>query len=399
MKKFARIAAVCGLLLLFGCREAPAVEIAEATAVPSQTPVVVATETAVPTNTAVPTETPTETATATESPTPTTTPTATNTPAPTEIPPTETPTAVPTAAHTATTSAAAPPPAPVSAPPPAPAPAGPNLLGNPGFEFGGDLWLSHGGNILSFHTADSQPGFVHSGQRSVKGAFQIWQRVPNNITPGTTYRVGGWFKIWSSIQEDRSVSVNPADISGRICLNTNGDDPSSTATNICSGWARPIDVWQYISVDGVATNNAMTVILQVNINNNTGAIHIEPLWDDIYLGLAPSAATATPAPPSVVQPVRPNPIAFGDTALRDSMLGVRSAIEQAGGLLDRLYAGEPGRCSEYQGYYDNVIRSATYNGVANDWAGIYNAYIFSVDNFLATCWPGSSAPTISTLWG
>ena len=66
------------------------------------------------------------------------------------------------------------------------------------------------------------------------------------------------------------------------------------------------------------------------------------------------------------------------------MNGVRSAIEQAGGLLDRLYNGEPGRCEEYQGYYDDAIRSATYSGVPEDWAGVYNDYIFAVENFLAT---------------
>jgi hypothetical protein len=66
------------------------------------------------------------------------------------------------------------------------------------------------------------------------------------------------------------------------------------------------------------------------------------------------------------------------------MNGARSIIEQAGGLLDRLYNGEPGRCEEYQGYYDDGIRTATYSGVPDDWAGIYNDYIFAVENFLAT---------------
>jgi hypothetical protein len=66
------------------------------------------------------------------------------------------------------------------------------------------------------------------------------------------------------------------------------------------------------------------------------------------------------------------------------MNSVRSAIEQAGGLLDRLFNGESQTCQEYQGYYDDVIRSATYSGVPEDWAGIYNDYIFAVENFLAT---------------
>ena len=66
------------------------------------------------------------------------------------------------------------------------------------------------------------------------------------------------------------------------------------------------------------------------------------------------------------------------------MNSVRSIIEQAGGLLDRLVNGENQTCTEYQGYYDDAIRSATYSGVADDWAGIYNDYIFAVENFLAS---------------
>ncbi|MCB8926675.1 MAG: hypothetical protein H6652_13730 [Ardenticatenaceae bacterium] len=387
--KLTRIIAFCFLVVLFGCQEAPAAEVAEAT----PAAVEAATETAVPpTNTAEPTEAPTETAVPTETNTPTLEPTATNTATPTE-PPTETSTSEPTATNTVAATATAveapatattAPPAPVSAPPPAPAPSGPNLLANPGFENGFEFWEAPGGTAsYSLHTADSQPNFVHSGQRSLKGGSRVWQRVSHDITPGMTYRAGGWYKVWSSTQEDRNVSVDPADLRGRICLNTFGDDALDLPTTICSGWVRPLDVWQFISVDAVATNDRVTVILQVVFfNNDNGAIHIESMWDDITLGTAPASATATPPP--APQPVRPNPIAFSSTALRDSMTSVRWTIEQAGGLLDRLYNGESGSCEEYQGYYDDGIRSAIYSGVPDDWAGIYNDYIFAVENFLAT---------------
>lgn len=381
MKNVYRIFILCCLLLLIGCQEESAAEVADTTAVVTE----VATDTAVPpTNTAEPTATATETETAvpteTETPTDTPEPTATNTATPTEEPSTETPTSAPTAVPATATTA----PPPAAAPPPAPAPAGPNLLSNPGFEVGYQPWESPNGNtIFSFHTADSQPNFIHSGQRSLKGSGRVWQRVSNNITAGTTYRAGGWFKVWSSTQEDRNVSVNPADIRGRICLNTFGDDAIDLPTTICSDWVRPLDVWQFISVDAVATNDRVTVILQVALfNNDNGAIHIESLWDDLTLGTAPTAATATPPPAD--GPVRPNPVGFEATALRDSMNGVRSAIEQAGGLLDRLYNGDSQTCQEYQGYYDDAVRSATYSGVPEDWAGIYNDYIFAVENFLAT---------------
>lgn len=387
MKKVPHILALCCLFLFIGCQEEPAAEVAEATAVVSEA----VTETAVPpTNTAeptdAPTEVPTETAVPTETKSPTPEPTATNTATPTEEPPTETPTSAPTATNTVmatavpATSPTAPPP--VAAPPPAPAPSGPNLLVNPSFEFGSTGWEQPNGSTnFSFHTSDSQPQFIHSGQQAYHGLGRAWQKV-SGVNPGTTYRAGGWLKIWSSTQDDRNVSVNPADILGRVCLNTNGDDEMSLPTTICSSWAGPYDVWQFISVDGVATNDRVTVILQVVLNNRNDAVHIDAIWDDITLGTAPSDATATPPPPAA--PVRPNPIAFNATALRDSMNSARSIIEQAGGLLDRLYNGEPGRCAEYQGYYDDAIRSATYSGVPDDWAGIYNDYIFAVENFIST---------------
>lgn len=378
MKKISlRFIVVIGIIfLLISCQEPPAAEVAEATAVSDPDP----TETAVPpTNTAIPTDTATAVPTATETNTSTPEPTVTNTATPTNTPteeptatntPTSTPTAVPATATTA-------PPAPVSAPPPAPAPAGPNLLANPGFEIAGAGWTN-----FSYHTVDSQPNFVRSGQRSLQWGG-VWQRVTTNIEAGTTYRAGGWFKVWSSTGEDRTVSENPADIRGRICLNTFGDDDITLPTTICSGWVRPLDVWQFISVDAVATNDRVTVILQVALfNNDNNAIHTSTMWDDIELGLAPTAATATPLP--APEPVRPNPVAFSPTALRDSMTNIRWTIEQAGGLLDRLFNGENQTCAEYQGYYDDAIRSAIYSGVPEDWAGIYNDYIFAVENFLAT---------------
>lgn len=378
MKKVVYLALFTCLFWLAGCADRSAEEVAQATAVvpeaateiPTEVPTEPATATTAPTNTTAPT------ATATTAPTDTPEPTATNTAAPT-VAPTETPTTAPTATAVPATATTAPP-APVAAPPPAPAPSGPNLLANPGFEVAATGWTN-----FSYHTADSQPNFVRSGQRSLQGGGKVWQRVTTNIEAGTTYRAGGWFKVWSSTGEDRTVSVNPSDIRGRICLNTFGDDALELPTTICSGWVRPLDVWQYISIDAVATNDRVTVILQVALfNNDNNAIHTSTMWDDISLGLAPISATATPPP--AAEPVRPNPVAFNPTALRDSMNSVRSTIEQEGGLLDRLYNGQGGTCAEFQGYYDDAIRSATYSGVPEDWAGIYNDYIFAVEHFLAT---------------
>lgn len=396
MKNVYRIFILCCLLLLIGCQEKPAAEVADTTAVITE----VATDTAVPsTNTAeptdVPTEIPMETAVPTETATPTDTPepTATQSPTPTEEPSTETPTSAPTVTNTvmatavpATATQALPP---AAAPPPAPAPAGPNLLNNPGFEQGGTSWeVQNSSAQPTIYLAADKPQFVHSGQQSgVNVNFQrtsFFQRVSGEIiVPGTTYRAGVWVKIWSSSGEDRAVSDNPGDVGAQVCINVTGESDRWLDTSYCSGIVRPIDTWQFISVDGVAQTDRISILLVAGYTGPNYPTHNEVMWDDATMGTAPTAATATPNPVSS-QPVRPNPIGFEATALRDSMNGVRSAIEQSGGLLDRFYNGESQTCQEYQGYYNDVIRSATYSGVPEDWVGIYNDYIFAVENFLAT---------------
>ncbi|MCP4420925.1 MAG: hypothetical protein GY805_30310 [Chloroflexi bacterium] len=389
MKNATRIFAICCLLLLIGCQQDSVAEVVVETAVVSEvikeTAVATATKspTTEPTATIDPTETPTETAvptmtqTPTASPTPTEEPTATNT-ATATLEPTET--AVPATA----TTAALPP------PPPAPAPSGANLLNDPSFELGSASWGIKNAreSVYNFYTAADNPQFVHSGQLA---AFKhrthqttYYQRISSNITPGTTYRAGVWVKIWSSSGEDRTVSENPGDFGAQVCINTTGETDPNLENSICSGIVRPLDSWQFISIDAIAETDRIAILLVSGSYGPNAPAHNEAIWDDATLGLAPSAATPTPVAAGPTQPVRPQPVGFEATALRDSMNSVRSSIEQAGGLLDRLYNGEPGQCTEYQGYYDDAIRSATYSGVAEDWAGIYNEYIFAVENFLAT---------------
>ncbi len=386
MKIAPRIIALCCLLLfVISCQEQPTAEVAEATADVTE----VATETAVPpTNTAEPTATTAPTETATETATPE--PTATSTATPTEVPPTETPTSAPTATHTAVPATATTAPPPPAAPPPAPAPAGPNLLSNPGFELDGASWevFKPGQPSAYFqtYTAADNPQFVHSGQKALTDLITsrtiYSQRIENNVVPGTTYRAGVWVKIWSSSEEDRTVSVNPGEVGAQVCINGAGEGDPHLESSHCSAIVRPLDVWQFISVDGVAATDRLTIMLVSFYTGQNRPIHNEAIWDDATLGTAPASATATPPPAS--DPVRPNPVAFSPTALRDSMNSVRSSIEQTGGLLDRLFNGESETCTEYQGYYDDVIRSATYSGVPEDWAGVYNDYIFAAENFLAT---------------
>lgn len=386
MRQFLYLVICSCVFLLVGCRQAPA-EVAQATAVPTAAP----SETAVPTGTPEPPATlaPTETATTAATETATASPAATQTSTPTAAPPTATPTVTVAATNTAVAAATQ---LPVAPPPPAPPPSAANLLSNPGFELGAAAWEVHnsGFPIQNFYTAAGNPQFVHSGQQA---AFQLgpavastfrniyFQRI-ENVSPGLTYRAAVWVKIWSSSGENRTLSENPGDFSARLCLNTMGEGDPLAASSVCTGFVRPLDSWQRLSVDGVAASDRLAILLVSEYTGPNRPTHNEAIWDDATVELAAAAATATPPPPAA--PARPQPVAFAPAALRDSMNGVRSAIEQAGGLLDRLYNGEPGQCAEYQGYYDDVIRSATYTAVPEDWAGIYNDYIFAVENFLAS---------------
>lgn len=373
---------------LTGCRTPPATPVAQATlpptavntntpqpptetatAVPSDTPA--PTETAVPTETASPTSTNTATATATN--------TATTTPTATAVPPTA------TSAPVQVVATVPPPPPPVVS---GPAPSGPNLLANPGFELAGANWVIREGASIPFrvHLVESKPHFVRSGNQSALFLGQrILHQAVSGVTPGTTYRAGVWVKIWSSSGSDYLVSENPGDFMARICLNIAGDDDPRLPTSVCSAGVRPLDVWQYISVDGVAQGERITVMLQSYFSGPNRPQNNEAIWDDAALGLAPTAATATPPPAG--PPTVPNPVPFSAQAMRSSMANARSMLEQMGGLLDRLYAGSRETCGDYQGYYRNLVQSARYDGVPGEWQGIYNEYVFAVENGRSTNQP------------
>lgn len=359
------------LLILFtlaGCGSPDPTPVALATIAPTET--AEATETAVPptntatlapteTETAVPTKTSTATATATKTPTPTKTPT--NTPEPTDTPkPTN------TAAPMPTNTAAPPPPAalPASGAPPA----GPNLLVNPGFEYGKEGWQN-----ASLNSVSDYPNFIHSGTSSANFANQLVQ----NLEPGKTYRAGVWLKIWSSSGEDRTISENPGDVVARICINVNGDTNPGLPTSICSSAFRPIDTWQYITVDAIPSGDRVVVMTHGFFTGDNKPYHNQAIWDDFEFGLSPIIATPI-VPPS--RPGPPAPVAFDAVAMRDSMNSARSNLEQMGGLLDRLVRGSHETCDEYSNFYRGLVASPRYDGIPGEWQGLYNEYIFAVEN-------------------
>jgi hypothetical protein len=99
--------------------------------------------------------------------------------------------------------------------------------------------------------------------------------------------------------------------------------------------------------------------------------------------------TPTPIPlapdvASLLSITRPGPVPFDANALHDAMLQARSDMEQMGGLLDRLVNSGSESCEPYIGWYYSLMISPVYDGVSDDWGGIYGEYIWAVEHVLDT---------------
>jgi hypothetical protein len=269
---------------------------------------------------------------------------------------------------------------PVSQPPPAAVILAGNLLTNPGFEAGGSGW--HNASV-TLYEAQNNPQFVHSGTNAAVAVsrtpyhYQYIQHV-YGVIPGQTYRAGVWVKIWSSTGENRMISENPGDYSARLCLNPLNETAPEKESNVCTGYVRPLDTWQYLTIDAVAVQDTMALILHSAPIGPNFPSHNEAIWDDASLTVSTVAATATPVPAG--PPVRPAPVSFDAVALRDSMSQVEWVLNQMGGLLDRLYNGSWESCQEYERYYGQLVTSPIYQTPPDQWNGVYNEYIFAVEN-------------------
>lgn len=264
--------------------------------------------------------------------------------------------------------------------------AGANLLTNPGFENGVEGWRFASLPLppASYSTSD-YPAFIHSGNYAASLYWGSFSQLITNLTPGTTYRFGIWFRHWSSPNEDRTSSYDPDPIYSLFCISYDGTDNVHTEVKICTSQLTSFDTWSYISIDAVATGPQMSVL--INLDSSTRTVknrHNEVVLDDAVFGIAPVSATPSPTPIPYTPPVRPAPIPFMPTTLRDSMIQLRYNIEQLGGVLDRLADGTLAICLEYTTYYRTIVESATYTDVSSDWQGIYNEYLYATENVINT---------------
>ncbi|MCS6846288.1 MAG: SH3 domain-containing protein [Anaerolineae bacterium] len=87
-----------------------------------------------------------------------------------------------------------------------------------------------------------------------------------NLPIGAPIRFTSWLQLWSSnLSEQAEIppkSIQDGNLKVRVCIDQDGGPRDMTDPNlVCSDWAQPYDRWQQISVDGVAMNSAVNVLI------------------------------------------------------------------------------------------------------------------------------------------
>jgi uncharacterized protein YgiM (DUF1202 family) len=133
---------------------------------------------------------------------------------------------------------------------------------------------------------------------------------------GAPIRFSSHLMLWSSNDNTLPAkSTNDGNLQVQLCIDQNGGPRDMTDPElVCSGWKQPYDKWEQISVDAVAKNNVVNVIIW-----STAAIPVE--HNDIYSdescfeilpsagatgvcrgqGLVPTAPGVTDLPPDYIK--------------------------------------------------------------------------------------------------
>ena len=115
-----------------------------------------------------------------------------------------------------------------------------------------------------------------------------------NVPIGSRLRFTSWLQLWSSNDNDPAIppkSSRDGNLQVRLCIDQDGgvrdmNDPEM----VCSDWAQPYDKWAQLSVDGIAKNSVVNVIMW-----STAAIPVEHndiYADDSCLEILPTADAA-----------------------------------------------------------------------------------------------------------
>jgi hypothetical protein len=87
-----------------------------------------------------------------------------------------------------------------------------------------------------------------------------------NLPIGAPLRFTTWVQLWSSnLSEQPTIpprSIQDGNLKVRVCIDQDGGPRDMTDPNlVCSDWKQPYDRWEQISVDGVAKNTVVNVLI------------------------------------------------------------------------------------------------------------------------------------------
>jgi hypothetical protein len=80
------------------------------------------------------------------------------------------------------------------------------------------------------------------------------------------------------------LSVNPGNEYVYVCINVLGEAARELPTSVCSASVQPVDSWRFISVDAVALNDHITVIMGAMAVATGANSNSFVAWDDAYRG-------------------------------------------------------------------------------------------------------------------
>jgi hypothetical protein len=181
-------------------------------------------------------------------------------------------------------------------PPPGP---GINLLTNPGHEHPGVYFAGRGEiNVtwnwvpfweeppagidlrdVNYRTPEFRPTFAHEYPERVHsgGGSDHWfnfyalnrragiMQYVVNLPVGSRIRFTSWLQVWSTndnLPMPDKANTNEGNLNVRVCIGQNGGVMNVQDPNlVCSAWAQPNNRWEQLSVDGVALNSAVYVMI------------------------------------------------------------------------------------------------------------------------------------------
>jgi hypothetical protein len=217
-----------------------------------------------------------------------------------------------------------------------PAAAQTNLLQNPGFEFpyqnNGEAqsWgryhrnssedqfgdCTNGYHKMPSWFAETNSAIVKAGSvsQAVGNSWDTWsagvfQTV--NVVPGTTYRFSVWGRAFGSNDDFPAPSDFSLNSQVKVGIDPNGSGLWNDADVVWSGSINPLDQWQQVSLEVVATGNQMSVFTNADWGIrgvNQCRKHLDVWFDDAQLIEIGPPPTNTPPPPPTAPPPPPQPV-------------------------------------------------------------------------------------------